>query len=149
MNEYDKQAEDFLKKTGTTFNVIAYKGRNPMHKDDKDMMDKWLVEFVRGDEEWDLDFYMGLGHNGAKPSAYDVLACIQKYEVDSFEEFCAEFGYNTYDNNYMGYNKRSWEIYRAVCDEYEEVQRMFGDALEELREIWQAQRGSESSLFSF
>ena len=135
MNEYDKQAEDFLKKTGTTFNVIAYKGRNPMHKDDKDMMDKWLVEFVRGDEEWSFDFYMGLGHNGAKPSAYDVLACIQKYEVDSFEEFCAEFGYDMYDNNYMGYNKRSWEIYRAVCDEYEEVQRMFGDVLEELSEI--------------
>ena len=135
MNEYDKQAEDFLKKTGTTFNVIAYKGRNPMHKDDKDMMDKWLVEFVRGDEEWDFPFYMGLGHNGAKPSAYDVLACIQKYEVDSFEEFCAEFGYDMYDNNYMGYNKRSWEIYRAVCDEYEEVQRMFGDVLEELSEI--------------
>ena len=135
MNEYDKQAEDFLKKTGTTFNVIAYKGRNPMHKDDKDMMDKWLVEFVRGDEEWSFDFYMGLGHNGAKPSAYDVLACIQKYEVDSFEEFCAEFGYDMYDNNYMGYNKRSWELYRAVCDEYEEVQRMFGDVLEELSEI--------------
>lgn len=135
MNEYDKQAEDFLKKTGTTFNVIAYKGRNPMHKDDKDMMDKWLVEFVRGDEEWDFPFYMGLGHNGAKPSAYDVLACIQKYEVDSFEEFCSEFGYDMYDNNYMGYNKRSWEIYRAVCDEYEEVQRMFGDVLEELSEI--------------
>lgn len=136
MNEYDKQAEDFLKKTGTTFNVIAYKGRQPMHNNDKDMMDKWVVEFVRGDEEWGLDFYMGLGHNRAKPSAYDVLACIQKYEVDSFEEFCAEFGYDVYDNNYMGYNKRSWEIYRAVCDEYEEVQRMFGDVLEELREIW-------------
>lgn len=135
MNEYDKQAEDFLKATGTEFHIIAYKGRNPMHKGDKQMMDKWLVAFVRGDEEWSLDFYMGLGRNGAEPRAYDVLACIQKYEVDSFEEFCAEFGYDVYDNNYMGYNKRSWETYRAVCDEYEEVQRMFGDVLDELCEI--------------
>jgi hypothetical protein len=35
----------------------------------------------------------------------------------------------------MGYNKRSMGIDKALCNEYEEVQRMFGDVLEELSEI--------------
>lgn len=135
MNEYDKQAEDFLKATGTTFEVVAYRGRQPMHKGDSNMMDKWTVAFDRGEEEWVLDFYMGLGHNGAEPRAYDVLACIEKSDVGSFEEFCAEFCYDVYDDNYMGYNKRSMEIYKAVCNEYKEVERMFGDVLDALWEI--------------
>lgn len=131
MNEYDKQAEDFLKKTGTTFNVLTYCGRKPMPNNGNDMMDKWVVEFVRGNNEWYFDFYMGLGNNGAKPKAYDVLACLTKYDVGSFEDFCADFGYDAYDED-----GRSKKIYKAVCNEYKEVQRMFGDVLEELSEIW-------------
>lgn len=132
MSEYTKQAEDFLKATNTEFRVVEFKGRVGQFNS---MMDKWEVELKRNNEVWTFPFYMGVGNNGAEPTAYDVLACLTKYDVGDFEEFCAEFGYDVYDDNYLGYNHKSKEIYKAVKDEYKHVLRMFGDCLDELCEI--------------
>ena len=64
-----------------------------------------------------------------EPSAYSVLACLQKYDVGSLEDFCGEFGYDTD-------SKEADKIYEAVKDEYMNVSRLFSEAeLEEMREI--------------
>lgn len=132
MSEYTKQAEDFLKATGTEFRVVEFKGRVNQFNS---MMDKWEVELKRNGEVWAFPFYMGVGHNGAEPTAYDVLACLTKYDVGSFEEFCAEFGYDVYDEETGRLNKKSQKTYIAVIHEYRHVLRMFVDCLDELCEI--------------
>lgn len=65
----------------------------------------------------------------AIPSAYDVLACLIKYDPGTFEEFCCEFGYNE--------DSRTAErIYVAVIKEYKQLERIFtAEQIEELREI--------------
>lgn len=129
--EYEMIANDFLKKTETTFNVLHYFGKVDKWGGD---MDKWEVELFRNNKSWTFPFYMGLGHNGAEPTAYDVLACLTKYEVGTIEEFCSEFGYEMFDDYGMR-NVDTYHTYKAVKAEYKHVVEMFGDVLDELCEI--------------
>lgn len=65
----------------------------------------------------------------AVPNAYDVLACLEKYDVGTFEEFCAEFGYD--DDSRI-----AERIYIAVVKEYKELTRIFTEEqMEKLCEI--------------
>lgn len=65
----------------------------------------------------------------AVPSEYDVLACLEKYDVGTFEDFCSEFGYDE--------DSRTAErIYIAVIKEYKDLTRIFTEEqMEELSEI--------------
>jgi hypothetical protein len=60
---------------------------------------------------------------------YDLLACIEKYDPGTFENFCSDFGY---DED----SRRAETIYHAVQKEYQKVQRFFTAAeLAVLQEI--------------
>lgn len=62
------------------------------------------------------------------PTAYDVLASLTKYEVGTFENFCADFGYDTD-------SRKTEKIYFDVQKEYSEVNRLFSDVIEKLQGI--------------
>lgn len=65
----------------------------------------------------------------AVPSEYDVLACLEKYDPGTFEDFCSEFGY---DED----SKTAERIYIAVIKEYKDLTRIFTEEqMEELSEI--------------
>lgn len=63
------------------------------------------------------------------PNAYDILTCLQEYDTGTFENFCSEFGYDT--------DSRSAEkTYNAVCEEWENVSKLFTtEQIEQLQEI--------------
>lgn len=65
----------------------------------------------------------------AVPNEYDVLACLEKYDPGTFEDFCSELGYNE--------DSRTAErIYIAVIKEYKDLIRIFTEEqMKELREI--------------
>ncbi len=66
---------------------------------------------------------------GTPPTAYDVLACLQKYDVGTFEDFVNEFGY---DED----SKRAHKTYKAVVKEFDNVCKLWSDEeIEQLREI--------------
>lgn len=61
---------------------------------------------------------------------YEVLAVFIKSdsELGTFEDFCSFSGYNV--------DSRSAEqIYKNCCKEYKAIERLFGDIMDELREI--------------
>jgi hypothetical protein len=62
------------------------------------------------------------------PTAYDVLAAVQKYEVGTFEDFCSEFGYDTD-------SRKAEKTYFEIQKEYAEIEKLFSDVMEELQEI--------------
>lgn len=64
-----------------------------------------------------------------KIKAYDVLACLTKYEPGSFKSFCADYGYDTDSIS-------ARDTWQAVCEEWEKVSSFFTrEELEELQEI--------------
>ena len=68
-------------------------------------------------------------HKARMVSAYDLLVCIQKNDVGTFEDFCADFGCDTD-------SRRAEETYHAVCKEYQKVYKFFtAEELTELQEI--------------
>ena len=63
------------------------------------------------------------------PTLYDVLACLQKYDVGTFEDFCSEFGYDTDSRN-------AKKTYKAVVKQYDKMCSLFSnDELEVLTGI--------------
>jgi hypothetical protein len=71
--------------------------------------------------------------NDIEPTEYDILACLQKYELGSLEDFASEFGYDL-DDVENRWNAK--QIYKAVCREYEKVCRCFtSEQIELLQEI--------------
>jgi hypothetical protein len=62
------------------------------------------------------------------PVLYDVLTYLTKSDPEDFETFCGEFGYNTD-------SRKALDTYMAVQKEWAGVKILFGDCLEELREI--------------
>jgi hypothetical protein len=70
-----------------------------------------------------------MGKNRRLPKSYDVLACIQKNDPGSFENFCRDFGYDSD-------SCRAEEVYRAVVKEWRKVEKFFTAAeLEKLQEV--------------
>lgn len=168
MNEYIKQAIDFLKKTHTEIK-IEYVGL-AVNKEWKEKEKRCLYEITltspRGAmsfDFWDsirnteiktmtLEAYaekrcrvvfssltqaekmranreLAVKKKAASPSAYDILACLTKYDPGTFENFCSDYGYDE--------DSRTAErIYFAVQKEYTQLARLFTpEQMEELAEI--------------
>jgi hypothetical protein len=127
--DYQKQANDFLKKTGTTYKATFIK--NDLYfTDDKEPRDIWRITLKRNGKRWSFRFgnSINASQTNEAPTAYDVLATLTKYDVGSFNDFCFDFGYDTD-------SRKAEKIYKAVVKEFEHVDKMFSDVINELAEI--------------
>lgn len=66
--------------------------------------------------------------NGKIPTDYDILASLTKYESETFEDFCYNYGY---DNDSI----KAKKIFKDVKKEYNNVFKAMFYCIEELREI--------------
>lgn len=142
MLNYEAMAKEFCEKTGTEV-IINYKEKKLNPWNETNYRKNWVhdiyrVTIKRNGKKYSFDFTQSKNgtDNGEKPTAYDILTCLQKYEVGTFEDFCNEFGYELYNEEYTGYNRKSQKTYNAVVKEYNNVMRLFEDVIEELIEIW-------------
>ena len=135
MNEYTKQARDFLKNANAKMTIKLqdtlanetwgdYAPRN---------LYKVIIKTPKG--QMTTLFWDSL-HNttyGIKPNAYDVLSCLTKYDVGTIDGFVAEFGYEV---NNWGDVKRIEKIYKGCKKEYRNICRIFTEEqIEALCEI--------------
>lgn len=147
MDEYEKQASEFLTKTNTTFKAEFVKYAKHFNCDTS-KRDIYKCTFERGNRSFFVmfgqsivkslrpDYLKQLPKSMTKkertkvtPTAYDVLSCLQKYDVGDFSEFCDEFGYN--NNSVNAHN-----TYKLICEEFANVQRLWTDAeIEKLQEV--------------
>jgi len=65
-----------------------------------------------------------------EPTNYDILTCLTKYDPDTFEDFCSEFGY---DED----SRKALKVYEAVKKEFTDLCTLFND--EELTELAEIQ----------
>jgi hypothetical protein len=128
-NEYQKQADDFLKETGTTFKA-KFKKNDFYFDGDKETRDIYRINLKRNGKSYNFDFGQSVNGSVNKevPTAYDVLACLQKYDVGTFNDFCSEFGYDTD-------SRKAEKTYYAVLKEFQGVNYLFSDVMDKLQEI--------------
>ncbi len=131
MSDHEKQATDFLTKTNTTFKA-EFLRHGKYFGEDKETRDIYQVTLARGDRSYTFTFGQSINDSGYKlyrkdgqlvrtlPAAYAVLASITKYEPGNFKDFCSEYGYDEDSRN-------AKRIYKAVCDEWMNIQRLFSD----------------------
>lgn len=131
MNEYKKQAENFLKNTGASIEFEFYGiDTNPVWDDGiRRAKYRFVLKTKRGRYTgyfWDSPRNT---ENKVKPTAYDLLTCLTDTDPGTYEDFCWEFGYEPTE-------KFSEKIYKAVCKEWEGVNRVFTpEQIDELAEI--------------
>jgi hypothetical protein len=132
MSEYTVKANNFLKKHAITFKAV-FKGDKCPLWDDKNHIhgDRYIITLRRGKRSMSLSFWNSLmdKQEGNTPDAYSVLACLQKYDPGTFENFCGDFGYDLD-------SRKAEKTYKAVVREWEKNERFFTNSeLTELQEI--------------
>lgn len=143
-NDYVMQANEFSERNGIEIK-IAFKERNSNPMWEENYLRDCYSVYIRNTNSGEVmyvtfwDSIYNTTHN-ITPTCYDILACLTKYDPGNYEEFCFEFGYEPETENEFGRyarNARAYHIWRACCDEWEKVQRVFseGETLEELRDI--------------
>lgn len=127
-SEYEIQANSFSKKHDIRLKINSVKyGRH--FEDDKDSRYIFNCTLSMVNRQYTFNFGQSISAGNTQPTMYDVLTCLQKYDIGTFEDFCSEFGY---DED----SRKAERIYKAVCKEYEGMLRVFGtDILEEMQEI--------------
>lgn len=76
------------------------------------------LQLMRGKRSYTFEFGQSIAKANEEPNLYDVLTCLQKYEVGTFEDFCSEFGY---DED----SRTAEKTYKAVVKEFEAMERLF------------------------
>lgn len=168
MNDYEKQANDFLEKTGASITLKFNKLDKHFDKDEHERF-IWDVTISRGNRSFSFKFgdslktvedALNYGHKASidltkypaktlwqertnkermpkvlkhtdrfKPTNYSILACLTKYDPDTFENFCSDFGYDSD-------SRTAEKTYNAVVLEYKNLCALFNeDEMNELSEI--------------
>ena len=143
MNEYEKQAIEFCNKWKIEIRWCFVGVDNPdWDKEHKHNHWHWVLtkkyKSTQG-EFWDSvvntkkSYQDPNKHNIPKtPQIYDLLACLEKYGYNSFEDFCASLGYNKY-------SVKDYNIWKRNKLEYNGLANVFGDnkgLWKEFREIY-------------
>lgn len=130
MNEIE-QTEKFMNDYDLTFTAQFLGYRLPAWEDAEKLMPTWKVTFTRtapnpGEQKtFSLTFYNSIASKGAMPTPYDVLACLTKYNPETFEDFCVTFGYDMYDENTGKINRTVKRVYNGCVKEYKKVLAFF------------------------
>lgn len=129
MNEYDQRANDFAKKYGLKLSVLDV--RYGEMWGDKQKRYIFKMRLSRKRKSYTFEFGQSIMNGNQEPRMYDVLACVQKYDIGTFEDFCRSYGYDE--------DSRSVErTYKACCKEYAAMERLFADCDKEVwDELWE------------
>ena len=90
---------------------------------------KNLRNYIKNHIDYNFIYSIDNIHYPVPPSPYDILSCLEKYEYNSFEDFCNELGYDTD-------SKKAEKLYNAVKEQYLNIISLYNDKeMELLREI--------------
>jgi hypothetical protein len=142
MSVYTEQARKFMQDCNATMKFMYLGKKANADWDDNKERDTYMVNIVTPKGNMQVKFWDSISNtiknsypNRARiyPTVYDILACLQKYDVGSIDDFMSEFGYEV---NEWADVKRIQNIYNAVVKEYNDVCCCFTEEqIEAMQEI--------------
>lgn len=136
MSEYDKQAKDFLKATGTELIMQQIRpevANRPSWATEEKIQHgyEYRVALVRNGKDYRFSFWDSIANaeRNKKPTAYDILACLNPSHATTFQEFCDEYGYDSD-------SRQVFNQWQEVEKETKALHNLFSEAeLDQLGEI--------------
>lgn len=132
LNEYEEQAREFLNRNGLRLTIGEH-----------EIVTKWgskryayKCRLYNGRKSYGFTFYDSVRNykKNEEPTEYDILACLNGYDVGTFDEFCNEYGYFPITDS-KSY-KEAQETYKACKREYEGLKRILTpEQIDELQAI--------------
>ncbi len=137
MNEFEKQAEEFLKEAGAEMNIEFHCVVDglPFDMNDHLQHNKYTVTLRRGTKEYIFPFYDSYVNykDGTEPTKYDVLSCVMKSDPGTMGDFIEEYGFRITGRKTFNEVEGLW---KACKKEYESLLELFGpELMEKLAEI--------------
>lgn len=135
-SKYNRQAIDFLLETKTICDIELI-GEDFSEWNKKAKVNKYRVTLKNKNHNYTFDFWDSIHNTEKRKSAkydfYSVLACLGLYIPDSFDEFCADLGYEF--KNETEYIKTK-QIHLNCLDQNKNLRKLFTtEQLEKLSEI--------------
>ena len=125
--DYQQQANEFATKNGVKLIINSSKYGNHFEEDEQKRF-IFNCTLVRKRQKFTLDFGQSIAAEDTPPTMYDILTCLTKHNTETFEDFCSEYGYNED-------SIKALKTYKAVQREFNGVNRLFSDVLDQLQEI--------------
>lgn len=104
---------------------------NPHMEDSDWRMDHWKCIFRMGRKRFTLYFSMGSGHQGAEPTAAEVLECLRSDstgDFSSFDNWASDYGYDTD-------SRRALKTYQATKRQTAKLRQFLGAEFDNLLRI--------------
>ena len=130
-NEYQKNAIAILDEIGANVKAYYIGLTCPKWGDEKVLTYTFIIQNSKGktyiSQFWNSvhdtsEYLQGLTDESI--SAYDILACLQWYNIGEYWDFIREYGYEPSEDSYR--------TYKAVKTEYEGLKALFTDEEMEL-----------------
>ena len=135
MNEYVKQAQDFLKACNATMRIRKLGCSQNTDWNDKFWRNVYIATIETPIDTMIVRFWDSAYNTeqGIEPTEYDILSCLQKYDVGTIDDFVSDFGYEVHKWSDV---KKIQRMYNAVVKEYNDICRCFSpEQIELLRDI--------------
>ena len=123
---YQQQATGFATKYCVKLQVLGCEYK-PMWNE-KQSRSVFKMRLKRNGKQYTFEFGQSIQAGNTEPALCVIFTCLTKSDPCSFDDFCADYGY---DND----SKTAERTYKAVVKEYEAVDRLFSDVMDELQEI--------------
>ena len=124
---YQQQANEFATKHGVKLIINSSKYGNHFAGDEQKRF-IFNCTLTRNGKKFTLDFGQSIAAEDTPPTMYDILATLTKYDPETFADFCSDYGYNED-------SIKALKTYKAVQREFNGVNRLFSDILDQLQEI--------------
>jgi hypothetical protein len=117
----NKSLAEFIRQNKISLSAV-YTDANALMNDTR--MDHWKCVFRSGKRRMTVTFSKGPGHNGAEPTAEEVLDCLASdasgvQNARSFDDWCSEYGYDTD-------SRKAEKIYKACVRQSAELLNLLG-----------------------
>lgn len=126
-NNYIENANNFAANVGLTMEIVGEPRKERYFSDDE--QDRWIytIKLIRNKKSFVFEFAQSFDEGKKPPTMYVVLSSLIKYEVGDYEDFLSEYDYED--------SKQAKALYKTAVKEYKNVEKLFGDVMDELREI--------------